>query len=143
MTPQLIITALIAAAGFGAGWQIQAWRQNEKEKDHAEQELANVRQSAASAIRRADNVIDAQNAANTRSVVLHRDLGAAVSELARLRAQLATPMPGTQTTTDACVERADTARELLAACATDLQELAGKADRHASDALMLQQAWPK
>lgn len=143
MTPQLLITALIAAAGFGAGWQIQAWRQNEKEKDHAEQKLVEVRQSAAADIRRLDNTITAQRAATTREVALRRDRDSANSKLERLRDALRSDMPGASSTGDACPVRADPARELLAACATELVEMGGIADRHASDAQSLMDAWPK
>lgn len=147
MSPQLIIAAVIAtsgfACGFGAAWRIQAGITNTKEKAHAEQKLAQVQHSAAVQIRRADNVIIAQNESSARAVGLRRDLGSAHTELERLRTQLAQPLPGTGDTTSTCVVRADPARELLAECATELQDLAGKADRHANDALTLQQAWPK
>lgn len=143
MTPQLLITALIAAAGFGAGWQIQAWRQNEKEKDHAEQKLVEVRQSAAADIRRLDNTITAQRAATAREVALRRDRDSSRSELERLRSAIADTVPTTSDAPASCIERADPARQLLAACATELQSVAGAADRHASDAQSLMDAWPK
>ena len=143
MTPQLIIAAVIAAAGFGAGWQIQSWRYGAKEKEHAEQKLVEVRQSAAAAIRRADSVIAAQSASSIRAAGLRRDLDSARSELARLRIAIRDSVPATDATTAACPDRTDTVRELFAACATELQSVAGAADRHASDALMLREAWPK
>lgn len=143
MTPQLLIAALIAAAGFGAGWQIQAWRQNEKEKDHAEQKLVEVRQSAAADIRRLDNTITAQRAATTREVALRRDRDSANSKLERLRDALRSDMPGASSTGDACPVRADPARELFLACTEALVEMGGRADRHASDAQSLMDAWPK
>lgn len=143
MTPQLLITALIAAAGFGAGWQIQAWRQNEKEKDHAEQKLVEVRQSAAADIRRLDNTITAQRAATAREVALRRDRDSANSKLERLRDALRSDMPGTSSTGDACPVRADPARELFLACTEALVEMGGRADRHASDVKTLTDGWPK
>ena len=143
MNPQLVIAAIIAALGFGSGWQIQSWRYGAKEKANAESKLAQVQQSAAASIRRVDNTLDAQNAATARSVGLRRDRDSAYAELDRLRAQLFRTMPGASSTTGTCPNRADPARELLAACAAELVEMGGIADRHASDALMLQQAWPK
>ncbi len=136
--------AAIIAASLGAAgaWQIQNWRFDAKEKAHAEQKLVEVQQSAAASIRRADNVIAAQMDATTRSIGLRRDLDTARTELDRLRIALRA-MPSADPTTGTCPNRADPARELLAACAAELQDLAGAADRHASDALMLQQAWPK
>ena len=144
MTPHLIIiAAVIAATGFGAAWKIQDRRFDAKEKAHAEQKLAQIQHNAAASIRRADNVILAQNQAAHRTGRLLRDLGSSRTELDRLRAQLAQPVPGTGDTATACADRADSARELLSACAGELQEVAGAADRHASDALMLLEAWPK
>ena len=143
MTPQIIIAAVIAATGFGAGWQIQSWRFDAKEKAHAGQKLAQIHHNAAASIRRADNVILAQNQAAHRTGRLLRDLGSSRTELDRLRAQLILTMPRAETSTGSCVERVDPARELLAACAAELQDLAGKADRHASDVKTLTDGWPK
>jgi hypothetical protein len=142
MSPQLIIAAIIAAASFGTAWKIQDWRFDAKEKAHAEQKLVQIQLSAAASIRRADNVISAQNAASTRAVALRTDRDRAYSELERLRDTLRN-MPGADATGDACVVAADPARQLLAECAKELVEMGSRADWHASDALMLQQAWPK
>ena len=143
MNPQLLIAAAIAAAGFSGGWHLQTLRYTAQEHERDQQKLAQVQQSAAASIRRADNVISAQVDATARDVGLRRDLNNARTELDRLRTQLAQPMPRAETSPGSCVERADPARELLAACAAELVEMGGIADRHASDALMLQQAWPK
>ena len=143
MNPQAIVIAITAALGMGAGWHIQTLRYTAKEAEHEQQKLVAIQQSAAASIRRMDNTITAQNAATARSVGLRRDRDSAYAELDRLRAQLFRTMPGASSTTGTCPNRADPARELLATCATELVEMGGIADRHASDALMLQQAWPK
>ena len=143
MNPQIIIAAVIAAASFGAAWRVQDWRADAKEKAHAESKLAQVQHSAAASIRRSDNVIEAQNQSAARSAALRRDLDGARTELDRLRIALARPVPGTSATGDACTVPADPARQLLADCAAELVEMGVVADRHASDSLMLQQAWPK
>lgn len=143
MTPQLIIAATIAAVGFGSGWQVQSWRYGAKEKANAEQKLVEVRQSAAASIRRLDNVLVAQNAGAARAIRLRGDLDSARTELDRLRNAIARTMPGASDTTGTCAVPADPARQLLLACATELVEMGGAADRHASDAMTLQQAWPK
>lgn len=142
MNPQLLIAALIAAAGFGGGWQLQSWRYAAKENERAKQELIQVQTSAAVSIRRMDNIISAQNSANVRNAVLLRDLGAARSELDRLRTTLA-GLPGSSGPPEACANRATTEGKLLLNCAERYTELAGKADRHASDAQTLIEAWPK
>ena len=136
--------AAIIAASLGAAgaWQIQEWRFDAKEKAHAEQKLVEVRQSAATAIRQLDNVLVAQNAGAARAIRLRSDLDSSRTELDRLRIALRA-MPPADPTTGTCPDRADPARELLAACAAELQDLAGKADRHASDAKTLTDAWPR
>lgn len=136
--------AAIIAASLGAAgaWQIQEWRFDAKEKAHAEQKLVEVRQSAAAAIRQLDNVLVAQNAGAARAIRLRSDLDSSRTELDRLRIALRA-MPTADPTTGTCPDRADPARELLATCATELVEMGGIADRHASDAKTLTDAWPK
>jgi len=93
---------------------------------------------------RQTKVIEAQNAAQTRNRKLQADALAARSERDRLRDQIATIRSGLPTNTaSANASIADTANELLGECGAAYQELAAKADGHASDAMMLLQAWPK
>ena len=143
MNPQILIAAIIATTGFAGGWHIQTLRYTAQEHERDQQKLAQVQQSAATAIRQLDNVLVAQNAGAARAIRLRSDLDSSRSELDRLRTQLARPMPRAETATGACPDRADTVSELLTACAAELQDLAGKADRHASDAKTLTDAWPK
>ncbi len=143
MSPQLLIAAIIAAASFGTAWRIQDWRFDAKEKTHAEQKLVQVQQSAAADIRRMDNTIQAQRIATSRAVALRRDLDSSRSELERLRDALANSVPGTGDAAGSCSVRADPARELFLGCAAALVEMGGIADRHASDAQALKEAWPK
>ncbi len=143
MNPHLLIAAIIAAIGFGSGWHLQTIRYTAKEAEHDQQKLVQVQHSAAESIRRADNVIEAQNQSAARSAALRRDLDGARTELDRLRLALARTVPRASATGDACAVPADPARELLATCATELVEMGGVADRHASDAQTLIEAWPK
>lgn len=143
MTPQLLIAAVIAAIGFGGGWQLQSWRYGAKEAQYAEQKLAQIQQSAAADIRRLDNTITAQRAATARSVALRGDLDSALSELERLRLALASSVPGTGDAAGSCAVRADPARELFLGCAAALVEMGGIADRINSDRQTLIDAFPK
>ena len=143
MNPQLIIAALIAAAGFASGWHVQTIRYTAKEAQNAKQELVQIRQSAATTVRRMDNTLLAENAATDRAVVLRRDLDGARTELERLRITLTHRVPGTATATGACAVGTPAVDQLLFECAADLTEMAGKADRHANDAKTLSEAWPK
>lgn len=134
-----LIAASIAATG---AWQVQNWRFDAKEKAHAEQKLVEVQQSAATAIRQLDNVLMAQNAGAARAIRLRSDLDSARTELDRLRIALRAT-PTADPTTGTCPDRADPARELLAACAAELVEMGGIADRINSDRQTLIDAWPK
>lgn len=141
MTPQIIMVAIIALAGFGSGWTIQNWRYGAKENERAQQTLVQIQASAASNIRRADNVIAAQNRANDRAVVLRRDVDSSRVELGRLRDELARSR--SSLTVAACPDRAAALGDVLAECAGAYQDLAGKTDRHTSDIHTLIDAWPK
>ena len=147
MNPQIIIAAVLAAigfaGGFGTAWKIQAGNINAKEAAHAKQELANVQQSAASDIRRLDNAITAQARATHRAVALRADLDSAHSELGRLGNAINSPVPITCDATSTGAIPATTGNQLLLECAAELTDLAGKADRHASDLRTLIEAWPK
>ena len=142
MTPQIIIAAVIAATGFGAAWKIQDQRFDAKEKTHAEQKLAQVQLSAAADIRRADNVILAQNQAAHRTGRLLRDLGSSRTELDRLRDTIRT-MPRDDVTTCTSTESGSKRNDVLLECLASYEALARDADLWKNDALMLRDAWPK
>ena len=147
MPIQLIIAAVIAATafagGFGTAWKIQAGNINAKEAQHAKQELANVQQSAAADIRRLDNAITAQNAATTRAVALRRDRDSALTELGRLRLEVNSAVHTANTDPVACPERAAALGDVLTELGRAGAEIAGQADRHASDVKTLIEAWPQ
>ena len=143
MSPQLIIALVIALGSFGSAWQIQSWRADAKEKARVEQILADQRLAAATAIRRADNVIAAQNQAETRAVVLRVAAAGARDELDRLRESTADAVRAASASQAACLERAATLGELLGTVASAGGKLAEKADRHANDVEKLMAAWPK
>ena len=142
MTPQIIIAGVIAAIGFGSGWHIQALRYTAKEKAHAEQKLAQIQHNAAASIRRADNVILAQNQAAHRTGRLLRDLDSSRSELDRLRDTLRT-MPRDDVTTCTSTESGSKRNDVLLECLASYEALARDADLWKNDALMLLEAWPK
>ena len=147
MPVQLIIATIIAAVGFSGGfgtaWKIQAGNINAKEVAYAQQELANVRSSAAADIRRLDNAITAQNAATARAVGLRRDRDSALTELGRLRLAVNSAVHTANTDPVACPERAAALGDVLTELGRAGAEIAGQADRHASDVKTLTEAWPK
>lgn len=142
MNPQLIIAALIAVAGFGTAWKVQDWRYNAKEKERAEQQLEKERIAAKAAIRRAEAVIEAQNAATNRERDLRGAAAGARAALVGLSDATDTAMRGAAASHAACLERTDTLGELLGTVAQAGAGMAEKADRHASDAQTLTDAWP-
>ena len=134
---------LIALAAFASAWQVQSWRFNAKEKNRVEQTLSDQRLAAAGAIRRADNVIEAQSAATRRMVVLRADADGSRAALISLSGAVEAAMRAAATSHNACLDRATTAGKLLNQCAAQYQDLGERADRHASDVRTLMEAWPK
>lgn len=140
---QLYVYLLAALLGFGAGWQIQSWRIDAKELGYAEQELSDERSAAAAALRRADNVIAAQNEAAVRLYGLRAAAVATRGELDRLRTQSAETLRAAGASLDACIIGATAFSQLLSVCGEDFARLAATADRHVSDIKTITQAWPK
>ena len=144
-TAAAILAGVLAAAGT---WKVQEWRYTGQIATikAAQLEAVNTatREARAQESKRFQGVQDAQAAAQTRAVAARRDADAARSELDRLRNSVATTrggVPGESAT--ACAVRADAGGELLAQCAAAYSDLAAIADRHASDARTLIDAWPK
>ena len=146
-----IVTAIaLAAALTGAvgAWQVQSWRYTgkiEAIKAAQQQAVADAtREARAQESARFKGVQDAQAAAQTRAQVARRDADRARSELDRMRDTLSATRGGVPgESTAACTQRADAAADVLAQCGAAYQDLAAIADRHASDARTLIEAWPK
>lgn len=143
MNPQLIVAAVLVAFGFGTGWTVQGWRYGAKEREHVEQALAAERLAATTDVRRQEDVIAAQNAAETRARGLRVDAAGARDALVGLSDAADAALRSAAATHAACLERANTLDQLLQASAGEYRNLAEKADRHASDVQTLTAAWPK
>lgn len=143
-----------AAAAIGGAvlagalsWQVQAWRLGEeinaiKAQHAAESEKAQA-EARAQELAFSQRLQEAQNAAAKRETKLRADADAARrtadglrGTLYEFRASLPNASPAT------VLARADTAAELLGACADEYRSVAEAADRHAADAVMLRDAWP-
>jgi hypothetical protein len=133
----------LALAGAVSGWTLNDWRWKAKETDRAQQALADERRNAAATIRRVENVLAAQAAAVQREHVLRMDAAASRDALDGLRTATSTALSAAANNHAACLERADTFAELFTESAREYRNMAEKADRHASDAAMMQQAWPR
>ena len=140
-----LLGASIAAVG---AYKVQDWRYtgqiNQIRAAQAEAVNTATREARAQESARFKGVQDAQAAAQTRAQVARRDADRARSELDRMRDTLSATRGGVPgESTAACAQRADAAADVLSQCATAYLDLAAIADRHASDARTLIEAWPK
>ena len=140
-----IAGAILAAAST---WHIQAWRydaQIESIKAHHAAESAKAQADVrAQELAFNQKLQDAQNAATKRETKLRADAAAARrtadglrGTLYEFRASLPNAAPAT------VIARADSVADILGTCADEYRSVAEAADRHAADALMLREAWPK
>ena len=143
VNPQLIIAAVIASLGFGSAWKLQDWRYGAKEKERVEQTLRATQDAAKTAIRRADNIIDAQNASAHRLIALRRDAAASRDALNGVSLAAGEALRTATASHDACIASATAASQLLVAVSAERRELAEKADGHVNDIKTLMQARPK
>ena len=143
MNIQLIIAAVIAASSFIGGWTIQSWRYGAKETARAQQILVDQRLAAATAIRRLDNGIQAQNAAVVRERDLRMAAAGSRDALIGLHDASASALRAAESSHSACVDRAAAISVVLDQCGAAYQGLGEVADRHASDVKTLIDAWPK
>jgi hypothetical protein len=88
-------------------------------------------------------VIAAQTAATVRVAALRADAARAAAQSDSLRHTIATLTTALPSRSPAAVSQyASTAGQLLGECSAAYTDMAATSDGHASDALMLQQAWP-
>lgn len=143
------------AAGIGGAvlagalaWNVQGWRLGEQiqslKHDHAQQVAAAEQAKSALEASLNKKLQDAQNAASKREQSIRASADRARNELDSLRDltySIRTNLPGYSLA--AATQTADTAAELLGQCAEQYRAVAEAADRHAADAVMLLEAWPK
>lgn len=153
LDPRILLAVLLAiAASFGAGYwkgeksgkaEIQAmWTASElkrseeaRQADLENRRIENLRQS---------RVQEATNAQRKRESVLRRTAADTRSELDRLLDSLNRPSTSDVPSSppDAVSKRIATLETVFGQCARQLADMAEVADRHASDSLMYQEAWP-
>ena len=140
-----LAAALLGAALAATGaYKLQEWRLGSQINELRAARALDTAEARRFEAARNRNVIEAQNAAQKRAQSARADADAARSELDRLRGDIAASAGRVADESPAaCAVRADAAGELLGSCAAAYLDLAGKADRHASDARTLIEAWPK
>ena len=143
MNPQLIIAALIAAAGFGTAWKIQGFRMDAKEKEHVEQQFESERSAAKTAIRRVETVIEAQNAAANRERDLRGAAAGARAALVGLSSSADQALRDAATSHAACTDASSKLKVVFLECSRNYEEVARDADLWESNAITLSDAWPR
>lgn len=143
MNLTFIATIVSAIAGFGLAWNLQAHQITKLELEHAEQRIATARATRAALERNSTAVIQAQNDAAARAVVLRRDADAARRAATGLRDDIDIASRAAATSIDACTVTATTYGRLLLASAEEYRSLAEVCSRHVQDIRTLVSAWPK
>lgn len=138
------VATVALAVGFGGGWKVQAWRWGAADAERLRLEAQGEQQTRAAERRQHVDVLEAINEAKRREQTARAAADGARTELDGLRIDLATAqqhMPGAAPA--ACIERTATLSAVFEQCAAALEGLAGKAQRHADDAVTRGDAWPK
>jgi hypothetical protein len=144
---KLALAAAMLAAAFASGFVVQGWR---KDAEIAAIEAANAAAVAAAAAQAMQQTTEMQRKKDDalRLAAKRAQENAAAAAAARaerdgLRNQINTATSALPTATCASArDYAATAAAVFEQCATALEELAGKADGHATDARALTNAWP-
>lgn len=151
LSPQLLKIAGIIAAllVFGFLYQHRIQLAEDRGYTRAQNEYTQRALLASEAARKRELTLqnqlqEAQNEARTREIALSAAADGARLERDGLRDELATVSNRlSSATADTLRKYAAAANLVLQQCIDRYSELAKKADGHASDALMLQRAWPK
>jgi len=139
-----IITAAIAAAiGFGAAWRIQAGNITEMEAADATRRVTESSEAFRRLERDTAQIATAQGQKVARDAVLRADAGRAASAGGGLRLASADTVRAAQADSSACFESIARYDIVLSSMVTAGEQMAETADRWASDAVMLHDAWPK
>jgi hypothetical protein len=144
---KLAIAAAALAAAFASGFAVQGWR---KDAQIAEIEAANSAAVAAATAQAMEQTTQMQrkkdaalSQANKRAQENAAAAAAARSERDGLRNQVNTATSALPTATCSSARNyAATAAAVFEQCASALEELATKADGHATDSRTLTNAWP-
>lgn len=143
------VAAFLAGLALAAvsAWHVQAWRYDaqiaEIKTAHAQAATLASEEAARNFRAITTKYEGALNDARKREADLRRNVAAARTESDRLRDAIyafRAKLPNASAATVAVA--ADTAAELLGACADEYRSVAEAADRHAADSVTLIEAWP-
>lgn len=151
----VVAAAVLLASGFGAGWKAQG--------NIADAKISRMNVAAAKKDSDAkDDLLRAQETARLAEQALSTKFQGALDEATKRETRLRTELDGVRRTAGglrdtlyairrdapnysqpAAAATTGTLAELFEQCSAALVDLGEKADRHASDSLMLLEAWPK
>ena len=141
--PMLIAGAMVVST-CAAGWLGYAKGYQTRSHEVTAQILNSEKQARATEKLLFDRLQEAQSNARKRETQLKRDVDSARAIAGGLRDQLTNATSRLPSAScDSSRQYATTVSELLGECAAAYQGVAEQADRHASDAVMLLEAWPR
>ena len=142
---QLALVVLVAlAALWGYGRHERGLGYTEAQNEYTQRALLASEAARKRELDLQNQLQEAQNEARTREIALSAAADGARLERDGLRGELASLGHRlSSATADTLRKYAAAANLVLQQCIDRYSELAKKADGHASDALMLQRAWPK
>lgn len=147
MNPLLIsslLSGVVAASAAGlAVYKIEEGRFAQKELIHVQQHADETREALRMERQRAAGVQAAQNEGTRRLAALRADATRARDAVDGLRDATSAVLKHADTSLQACTVSAAALGAVFGQCSAAYQGLAEAADGHASDAMMLDQAWPK
>ena len=141
-----ILAAVVAAVFIGGWWagsmhEQSSWQAEKLAMAATRDKQINEARAAESAMR--EQVRKAQEDAQKREEKLVADAAAAGRAADGLRSQIASLRRGlSAATAEANRRTADAALDVFQQCADEYRAVAQAADRHANDAMTLDQAWP-
>ena len=141
-----ILAAVVAAVFIGGWWagsmhEQSSWQAEKLAMAATRDKQINEARRAEAAMR--EQVRKAQEDARKREEKLVADAAAAGRAADGLRSQIASLRRGlSAATTEANRRTADAALDVFQQCADEYRAVAQAADRHANDAMTLDQAWP-
>ena len=142
MNLTLISSAVAAAVGFGAAWQIQGHFILKTELAAKDERINQQRVARQTSERYSAALAQAQNAAQARRTVIAAAVDSNGVGLIGLR-HTADSVRSSATTSDARDAYGDAITKLFDQCSETLVRVAGEADGHVSDKQTLIGAWPK
>lgn len=147
MNPLLIAALVSGALSAGAaGWGMYEWQEGryaQKELEHVRQHSEDAREALTMERKRAQNASDARDEGARRMAALRADARASRDAVDGLRDATTAILQHADTSLQACTQSAAALGTVFRSCVAEYQSLGEQADGHSSDAMMLDQAWPK